>query len=357
MKKLSHSLLLPFSLVYGTILCLRNKLYDIGIIHTTAFDFPVIVVGNLNLGGVGKTPHVEYLIRLLKNNFKVATLSRGYKRKTIGFLLSDSNSTANDIGDEPLQYKKKFNTIPVAVDEKRARGIQLLKEKHPELNIIILDDAYQHRAVKAGINILITDYNNLYVNDLVLPAGRLREWQSGSNRADIIIVSKSPSNLSLAERTKTIKSLNPKPHQSVYFSYLKYGPFSAGNTIAKELNTPLNNNTSILLITGIANPQPLLIYLKTHFKTIQHIPYKDHHEFIQNDITHIKNEFRQLNGNKIIVTTEKDLMRLSLPQILIAFEGIPLFYLPIEVDFHGDDKENFDKQIMQYVTKKTSIIN
>ena len=352
MEKLFTSLLFPFSLVYGTITYLRNKFYDSGIFRSKTFDFPIIVVGNLNLGGVGKTPHVEYLIRLLKNTFKVATLSRGYKRKTTGFLLADSASTANTIGDEPLQYKKKFNTIPVAVDEKRVRGIQLLKEKHAELNTIILDDAYQHRAVKAGISLLITDYNNLYVNDSVLPSGRLREWKCGSKRADIIIVSKSPNNLSLEKRTKTIQNLNPKPHQTVFFSYLKYGVLTAGNEVAKKTTTT-DKNTSILLITGIANPSPLLNELKQHYKYIQHVTFRDHHEFTNKDITYIKEQYKQLPNNKIVVTTEKDFMRLSSPEIESRLNNIPLYYIPIEVDFHGDDKKNFDSQILNYVRENS----
>lgn len=352
MKNLLTSLLFPFSLVYGTILYLRNKLYDSGVFRSTAFDFPLIVVGNLNIGGVGKTPHVEYLVQLLKNTSKVATLSRGYKRKTTGFLLANLDSTASSIGDEPLQYKKKFNIIPVAVDEKRVRGVQLLKEKHPEINTVILDDAYQHRALKAGINILITDFNNLYINDVVLPVGRLREWKCGSDRADIIIVSKSPHNLSLKERTKTIQNLNPKLHQSVFFSYLKYGELIPGNETGKSLTTSIKD-TSILLITGIANPTPLLKELEHHYKNIKHISFNDHHQFTNQDIIQIKNSFKKLTGNKIIITTEKDFMRLSSPKILIELKDIPLYYIPIEVKFHGDDKEHFDSQILNYVAANT----
>ena len=207
MKVIVRILLFPFSIIYGAILFIRNKLYDWNIFKSNPFNFPVIVVGNLSLGGTGKTPHIEYLIRLLQSEYKIATLSRGYKRKSKGFFLSNENSTINDIGDEPLQYKTKFNNLIVAVDEKRVNGIKKIKETHPKIELILLDDAYQHRAVKAGLNILITEYNKLYNKDSVIPSGRLREFACGSNRADIIIVSKTKSDLSLSERENVINQL------------------------------------------------------------------------------------------------------------------------------------------------------
>jgi tetraacyldisaccharide 4'-kinase len=308
-------------------------------------------VGNLNLGGVGKTPHVEYLIRLLKIDFSVAILSRGYKRKTSGFFLSSPSSTVNEIGDEPLQYKNKFNSLPVAVDEKRVRGIKLLKEKYTELNAVVLDDAFQHRSVKAGINILVTDFNNLYINDTVIPSGRLREWSIGSKRADIIIVSKTPTVLSEFDRQKTKEQLNPKPYQEVYFSFLKYGKITPFSEAAKKINSNFSKSSSVLLITGISNPKPLFDELNNQFSFIKHLNYNDHHQYSSTDLSQIKEAFKKLEGNnKIVITTEKDLMRLSLPNILSELEDIPLFYIPIEICFHGNDKEKFDTQIIEYVT-------
>ena len=351
MKKLFYILLFPFSFLYGLILYIRNKFYDWNVFRSTEFNFPIIIVGNLNLGGVGKTPHVEYLVHLLSNNFKPATLSRGYKRKTAGFILSNQESTVNDIGDEPLQYKQKFNSIPVAVDEKRVRGIQLLKENHPELNVILLDDAFQHRAVKPGINILVTDFHNLYINDTVIPSGRLREWACGSDRANIIIVSKSPNILSPIDKERIKESLNPKPHQEIYFSYIAYGELIPFTSSAKKLNLSPKINSSVLLITGIANPTPLFNELDNMYNHVEHIQYSDHHQFNKGDTLEIKTAFENLLGNnKIIITTEKDIMRLSLLEILNELEGIPIFYIPIEVCFHGNDKEEFDTQILKYVT-------
>ena len=251
MKDILQIILLPLSLLYGTILLIRNKCYDWGILKSTQFNLPVIVVGNLTLGGTGKTPHIEYLIRLLKNNHKIATLSRGYKRKSKGFLLSNEDSTINDIGDEPLQYKLKFDPLIVAVDEKRVNGINNIKKIHPETDIILLDDAYQHRAVKAGLNILITEYNRPYNKDYVIPSGRLREFSCGSDRADIIIVSKTNADLSLLERKNVINQLKPKLHQAIYFSYIKYGEITPFTNTAK--NTP--NNTFLIFSLLIIQPK------------------------------------------------------------------------------------------------------
>ncbi len=208
MKKIINILLFPLSLLYGSIIFFRNRLYDWGILKSKEFNFPVISVGNLAMGGVGKTPHVEYLVNLLKNDFIVATLSRGYNRTTSGFCLATNNSTSIDLGDEPLQFKSKFNDIIVAVDENRVHGIAKLKEIHPEINIVLLDDAYQHRAVSPGINILVTDFSNLYINDTIVPSGRLREWAFGSKRADIIIVSKTSNILSPIDKRRIKESLN-----------------------------------------------------------------------------------------------------------------------------------------------------
>lgn len=351
MIRILYILLYPFSLIYGFITFLRNKFYDWNIFQSIEFEFPVIVIGNLNVGGVGKTPHTEYLIRLLKEKYKVATLSRGYKRDTDGFVLANQNSSASEIGDEPLQFRKKFGDIIVAVDEKRVRGIQTIKSKFPETQIILLDDAYQHRAVKPGINILITDYSKLYINDTILPSGRLREFAIGSNRADIIIVSKSPEVLSPIEIRRIKHDLNPKPYQEIFFSYTKYQDIQPFTDCVKSNEIEDSKNHTVLLVTGIAKSDSLYYYLKNKFHSIEHIKFDDHHMFNNNDLENIKTTFNELYGkNKIIITTEKDIMRLSLPEIYDKIKELPIYYIPIEICFHGNDKEEFDNKILKYVT-------
>lgn len=356
MNKLLSILLYPISFIYGLATYLRNKLYDFELLQSVEFKIPVISVGNLNVGGVGKTPHVEYLIRLL-SAYKIATLSRGYKRTTKGFIQANENSTINDIGDEPLQYKTKFDNIIVAVDEKRVRGIQTIKSTLPDTDIIILDDAYQHRAVKPGINILVTDFSRLYINDHLLPSGRLREWSRGSSRADIIIVSKTPNILSPLDRRRIKEDLNPKPYQEIFFSYTKYShlvPYTKNAQEILQLTSSNQNNCSILLITGIAKPAPLFYHLKDLYNIVEHIKYPDHHNFNTEDIENVKAAFANLFGNnKLIISTEKDIMRLSLPEIKEQIEELPIFYLPIEVCFHGNDKEEFDNKILKYVRANT----
>ena len=350
MVKILNILLFPISLLYGIATYLRNKFYDYGIIKSEEFNLPIIVVGNLNVGGVGKTPHIEYLIRLL-NSYKIATLSRGYKRKTEGFFLAEQNSNSLEIGDEPKQIKNKFPQIIVAVDEKRVNGINIIQSKFPETQIILLDDAYQHRAVKPGINILVTDYSKLYINDTVLPSGRLREWAVGSNRADIIIVSKTPNVLSPLDIRRIKEDLKPKPYQEIFFSYTKYGKLTPFTDVCNNLTFSCSEISSVLLVTGIAKPGALFYHLKNSYQTIEHLQYADHYLFKQEDIETIKTSFKNLYGNnKVIITTEKDIMRLSLPDIHNELIDIPIFYIPIEVCFHGNDKDEFDKKIMKYVT-------
>ena len=352
MQKLIFITLYPFSIIYGSLLHLRNKLYDWNFFKSTRFGFPIISLGNLSLGGTGKTPHTEYLIRLLQKDFKISTLSRGYKRKKKGFYLASKNTLVTDIGDEPLQYKLKFKNINVAVDERRVHGIIQIKKKSPDTNLIILDDAYQHRAISPGLNILITEHNNLYTDDTVIPAGRLREWKKGSERADIIIVSKTKPDLTEPERNKIITKLNAKPYQNVFFSYIKYGEISAFTDISKKATQNNMKDAAVLVLTGIAKPTPLINHIKQKHTKINHIQCSDHHNYDQSDVDRIISAFNKLEGNnKIIISTEKDIMRLSLPEILKKLQNIPIFYIPIEICFHGNDKMKFDNQIIEYVTK------
>jgi tetraacyldisaccharide 4'-kinase len=346
-------ILFPISILYGCVAFLRNKLYDLGVIPATEFQIPTISVGNLTVGGTGKSPHIEYLIRLLKTEFYCATLSRGYGRKTSGYVLSDTQSTAKEIGDEPLQFKKKFSGLRVAVDGDRVRGIHNLLKEFPSLQTILLDDAFQHRAVKPGLSIVLTDFSKLFLNDYVVPTGSLREFKSGIQRADIIIVTKCPTILLPIERKRLLNEISPLPHQHVYFSYIKYGDFipvlgEGVNPLSKEFY--FERNFSIALLTGIANTKPLEYYLKDKVKNIIPIKYQDHHHFTKADIGTIQNIFNNIaSANKIILTTEKDAMRLKSPEYADAIKNIPLFYIPIEIEFHNKDKEEFNEQILHYV--------
>ncbi len=351
--KILRIILFPISFLYGCLVFLRNKLYDWSIFKSTEFSIPTIAVGNLTVGGTGKTPHIEYLIRLLKPEFYIATLSRGYGRKTSGFVLSDALSTASEIGDEPLQFKKKFPNLRVAVDGKRVRGIKKLMLEFPSLQTILLDDAFQHRAVTAGLSIVLTDFSKLHTTDFMLPSGNLREFSSGIKRADIIIVSKCPEILLPIERKRLLNEISPLPHQHIYFSYIKYGNFISLNkndatAIAKEFY--FERHYTILLLTGIADTKPLEYFLKDKVKSIVPVKYPDHHQFTKNDLQEVQKIFNTIaSGNKIILTTEKDAMRLKTVEFSAFIDSLPFFYLPIEIDFHDTDKQQFNEQILHYV--------
>ncbi|HNW88317.1 MAG TPA: tetraacyldisaccharide 4'-kinase [Bacteroidales bacterium] len=353
MKLLLKILLLPFSVLYGLITFLRNKFYDWGLFESETFDIPVICVGNINTGGTGKSPAVEYLIRLLqKQNKYISTLSRGYGRETKGFILAGNSATAASIGDEPFQFFRKFQNIRVAVCEDRVEGIHLLLEKQPVPEVILLDDAFQHRSVKPGLNILLTDYNHLYSRDWVLPAGRLREFRCGAKRADIIIVTKSPENISDAEKTKIIHSLKPQPTQCVLFSFIRYQgpqPFYE-NSFQEKL--PSLKDHEIVLFSGIADPEPLIAHLKPVCKKLHTLRFSDHHSYSRKDIITISEKFRNIvSENKIILTTEKDFSRLIHQNICNELSDFPVYYLPVEMDFSETDKKTFELKILNYVEK------
>ncbi|MCK9618393.1 MAG: tetraacyldisaccharide 4'-kinase [Lentimicrobiaceae bacterium] len=343
-------ILLPFSLLYGLVIVLRNKLFDWKILPSERFSLPVICVGNLSAGGTGKTPHVEYLIRLLDKQCTIATLSRGYGRKTRGFVFADPDSTATSIGDEPMQYVNKFSAITVAVHEKRREGIRMLLQKKPETNLVLLDDAMQHRYVTPGLTILLTDYRHLYVNDYLLPSGRLREPIKGASRADIIIVTKTPKIFSPITRRSISEKLSPKPWQNLFFSYIRYGelvPFHS-----TEIQPMQKKYGTIVLFAGIANCYPLQEYLKNLCEELITLQFSDHHCYSPKEMEQIKVCYHEVfSKSKIIVTTEKDAMRLkntSLEEIIV---NLPVFYLPIEVAFHKEDKEIFEEKVKDYVRK------
>ncbi|WP_407428927.1 tetraacyldisaccharide 4'-kinase [Arcticibacter sp.] len=341
--------LYPFSFLYGMILRLRNYFYSVGVFRSRKFDLPVICIGNLALGGAGKSPMAEYLIRLLGGDYRVAVLSRGYGRRTKGFRLVSEGDTAADSGDEPLQFKKKFPALTVAVCEKRVTGIEKLREEH---DLVILDDAYQHRAVDAGLKLLLFDYTRLNEPLVVLPAGNLREPFAGRARADAIILTKTETDLSDSERDRAIKRVKPLDGQLVLFSYLKYGrltPLFEGESV--EL-ADLKRNTRVYLLTGIANPEPLRRKITSSGFVVKHYDYPDHHPFSPKNISKLAEDFRQDEAlDKIIVTTEKDIQRLMTEGLREVLEYLPVFYLPVEAEFHQSDKERFDLLIKDYVSK------
>lgn len=340
----------PFALLFGIVTAFRNTLYNWQILKSKTFDIHTICVGNLAVGGTGKTPHVEYLIRLLKDDFKIATLSRGYKRKTSGFIIASDSSTSSEIGDEPLQYKTKYPDITVSVDSRRVRGVTKLMEYQNQLKVVILDDAFQHRAIKCELNMVVSEYNNLYIHDMLMPSGYLRESKSGIERADIIIVSKTPENASAIDIRNIIKDLKPAAHQKLFFSWIKYGELIGFNNPHETIDT-LNDlfRYRIIVFTGIANPEPMVTYLKEYASGIKHISFSDHHQFTEENIQHIKSELNSIEGgNKIVVTTEKDAMRLKDGHINELVNTLPLYVLPIEVDFK-DKTQEFNETILQYV--------
>ncbi len=326
-------LLFPLAIVYDFVTRIRNLFFDKGIFRQTAFKIPVIVVGNLSVGGTGKTPQVEYLIRFLKNNYKTAILSRGYKRKTTGFLLVNENHATSDVGDEPLQYFKKFKNIHVAVDADRVAGIgHLISQKKPD--VILLDDAFQHRKVKGSYAILLTKFNDLFIDDFLLPSGSLRERRQGADRADVILVTKCPVNVSKNEQD-AIKQKLSTFNKQVFFTCISYADTVLGSM---EILTSELNNFEVLLVTGIANPNPLTDYLKSLNVKFQHLKYGDHHHFSKNDIKNIENRLDAIQSPKIILTTEKDYVRLE--------NNIKnLCYLPIETSFLNNENEAFNALI------------
>ena len=350
-----HKWLYPVSWIYGAVVVMRNKLFDWGIFRSKSFDVPVICVGNLAVGGTGKTPHTEYLIKLLRDKYQVAVLSRGYKRRTKGYVLATPQCTAKTIGDEPYQMYTKFSSVTLAVDEKRCHGIEkLLKLKEPSTDVILLDDAFQHRHVKAGLNILLTDYHRLFCDDTLLPAGRLREPVNGKNRAQIVIVTKCPQDIKPIDYNIITKRLNLYPYQRLFFSSFRYGNlqpvFSNEGGIALSLLT----DTDILLITGIASPVPILERLGDCTKQIDLLSFGDHHDFTHKDMQQIRERFNKLKGKRrLIITTEKDATRLINHPGLDA-ELKPFIYaLPIEIEILQNQQDKFNQHIIDYVRENT----
>lgn len=341
-------LLLPISLLYSFVLFLRHKLYDWKILKSKSYNIPNICVGNLNLGGTGKTPHIEYLIRLLSDKYDTAVLSRGYGRKTQGYLLANDTHTHNDIGDEPLQYFTKFNNIKVAVDESRCEGMDRLLQENKPPQVVLLDDAYQHRKIKPGLNILLTDYYSLYSDDHLVPAGHLRDIKKSAQRAEIIVVTKSPNVITPYYRRDVENKLKPLPHQKVFYSYIEYLDFQPLSKISHEMD--IKEAKTVLLLCGIANTYSLEDHIKRKYNTISKIKFNDHHNFTEKDVDMIIEKYNHTIGkNKVIVTTEKDAMRLINTSFINKFDDIPVFTIPIKIKFHKEDGTSFDDEILKYI--------
>ena len=346
--------LLPLSWLYGLGVKIRNMLFEIGILRSESFDVPVISVGNITVGGTGKTPHVEYLIELLKDKARVAVLSRGYKRRTRGFVIADDKATARTVGDEPLQMKRKYGDgITVAVDRKRCHGIRQLTSNDNDIDVILLDDAFQHRYVKPGVNILLVDYHRLIIYDKLLPAGRLREPLSGKNRADIVIVTKCPHDLKPMEFRVITKAMNLYPFQRLFFTCLEYRNITPVFGSGEQSLDSIGKDCHILLLTGIASPQQMIEDLSPRCPHITPLTFGDHHTFTSSDVARINNEFAALPHPKMIITTEKDATR------LIAVEGLSeevrgaMFALPVKIRFMLGQEESFNEKIIGYVRKNS----
>lgn len=347
MKILSNIFLLPFTGIYALIILIRNHAYKKGWFKATPFEVPIISIGNLNTGGTGKTPHTEYLIKYIKQSYPVGVLSRGYKRKTNGYKLAQTTSTAAQVGDEPLLLKWKHPNVQVAVSEDRVTGIPALTTEFEGHKVILLDDAFQHRAIQPGISIILTEYNNLFVDDYLLPLGRLREFKSGYKRADLIIVTKSPENLSSEAKNKIIQRIQPTSYQYVFFSSIKYGNIYP--VFEREV-APIQKSENILLLTGIANPKPMKVYLAKFFENIFERNFQDHHLFTESDIESILTTLKGLDGGaRTIITTEKDATRLFPFAKLFKENGIDVFCLPISVNFASEEQQRFHKAIDLYL--------
>ncbi len=336
--------LFPLAMLYGLIVYVRNILYDKNIIKSVVFNIPIIGVGNLSVGGTGKSPMVDYIANILKSTYPVATLSRGYKRRTSGYVLANENSSAIEIGDEPMQFHMKHPDVAVSVGEKRIEAIPQLLYDRPTTKVIILDDAFQHREITAGFNMVLTEYANLYTRDLFLPTGDLRDQRASIKRADMIVVTKCPTTLSEHEKYLILKELDLLPHQHVFFTAIKYNtPYH----IVSGEKLKLNRNMEVMLVCGIANPEPLTTYIHEKTKTYDALFFSDHHIFNIDDLSDIQERFEMLSEeSRIILTTEKDAVRLI--KFKEKITRLPLYAIPITLQFLFDDEMEFNRILSAY---------
>ncbi len=353
-------LLYPLSLIYGSVAAIRRWLYRKGVLSAYQPPIPTIGVGNLAVGGTGKSPHVEYLVRLLSEQYNIATLSRGYKRKTKGFVLANELSpnelSAETLGDEPLQFFSKFPHIKVAVDEKRKEGIEELMRRFPDLECIILDDCYQHLQVKPQQNILITEYKAPYAKDYPMPAGRLREFRSAARYADVVIVSKCPAELTEEQASEMRNLLKLQDYQQLFFTTMHYGELVALNKCGKQHQ--VTTQTEVVLLTAIAHPEPLITYLSQKYKIIHHYHFADHHYFAAEELEEIKREFfADCTKNRVLITTEKDSMRLIYSKLSKNLENIPLYVQPIMPLFLFQGETQFIQILEDYLRNSRTFAN
>lgn len=350
MKKniIAYIILSPFALLYGASISLRNIFYEAKLLKSTSFAIPVINVGNLSLGGTGKTPHIEFLIRLLAPYLPVGTLSRGYKRKSKGFRMVTLSDTAKEAGDEPLQFKRKFPHLPVAVSESRNIGIPMLLKNHPQTQAVLLDDAFQHRSVVPGLNILLTPYDEPFYEDYLMPLGRLREPRQAYERADIIIVSKCPEELAPEERNVVIEKINPLPRQKIFFTKYRYhDPYFIHD---KNVRIKLDENSHIVLISAIAKVDYLLNYLEGVTNVENIVKFEDHHYFSDLELEQFRKIYENIGiENAFFLTTEKDAMRLDLHREFLMKHNIPIFALPVEVEFLDGEAAAFDAAVKEFL--------
>lgn len=342
-------LLLPLAILYGLGAALMNGLYSIGLLRGVTFSIPVISIGNLTVGGTGKTPHTEYLIRLLHEFLQLAVVSRGYKRKTTGYLEVSPNHGATQAGDEPLQFKRKYPHVPVVVAESRSLAIPQVIRSYPDTQVVLLDDGFQHREVNPGLNILLTEHNRLYTRDWLLPVGRLREWRSGAGRADIIVITKCPDEISVREMNEIREEVKMKDHQQVFFSRYRYGHpyrmYGSGERL------PLRKDLDVLLVVAIAGTEYLMEYVTSQCDDVRLLEYNDHHPFSNFDIGDIERYFKLMpeGRERIILTTEKDALRLDSHRDLLRRLSLPIYILPVAVQFIGEDAEPFDHAVREWL--------
>ena len=358
-----RTLLLPLSWLYGVVVWVRNSMFDSGLLKSTAFNLPVISVGNITVGGTGKTPHIEYLVELLKDQYRVATLSRGYKRKTRDFRLATISSTATEIGDEPLQIKKEYPDITVAVDRKRVHGVRNLMEKDPSIDLVLLDDAYQHRFIQPGFSILLIDYAHPVDQDFLLPAGMLREPARNRNRADMILVTRTPEHLKPIELRQYVNALGLTIRQHLFFTTMRYGKISPLFPIdpSRDMTWFKEQQAAILLVTGIADPAPIKQFAQSNSQVVQTIQFPDHHFYSGKDMERIAGAYKELKRNNrevLILTTRKDAVKLQRCSPDNSLKRA-IYSIQIHVQFLNNDKPNFDQQIRNYASsnKRNSILH
>jgi tetraacyldisaccharide 4'-kinase len=355
MMQFKSILLYPLSLLYGLITGIRNFLYDSGILQSEEFHFPVICVGNITVGGTGKTPHTEYIAGLLRENFKVATLSRGYKRKTHDFRIASSEARVSEIGDEPMQIFHNFPDILVTVDLDRVHGVKKILQEFPETEVIILDDGFQHRRITPGFSILLSDYDRLFIRDHMLPYGNLRENKRNMMRADMILITKSPENISPIQRRLIVKEIDKSPYQNLFFTTFRYkAPVQVFENIKQRIQPDFNDfdGCGIVLITGIANPQPLKEYLEKIYNEVIHLSFPDHYNYNEKDLLGFSTAYNNLKSERrYLFTTEKDAVRLCEFASISEPVRSAFFYIPIEIYFLNEDKDEFDNLIINYVRK------